>query len=329
MASLTTAVPSLANAVADAVADPEPEVSEVVPAPSTKETKAKEAYFRPAAPTGMGLDKYPSFAVDMHQKAAQMFLDDSLHDQRVRSYCAPSYTSGPNQERDNTEKLHRVAKSLAVFCRQHGLLNLVLSRQQCVQFLQSEAISENAAIGIIDWYFTNNDGLIAFDSLLIGFIVAGQGNLSLVAGAPISEHHSDSANLSESEIIALVEAAGNKISTKYEDGYVYVGQMKKGNQKFKRQGNYSENGQIRHGYGTYTHKSGTVIVGEFQDDTVRGYAFLSAVHEGKCMMKYVGLMKDSAPMGHGTQTNADGTIEYSGEWDNGRPINKEEPENVS
>ena len=146
---------------------------------------------------GMGLDKYPSFVVDMHQKAAQMFLDDSLHDQRVRSYCAPSYTSGPNQERDNTEKLHRVAKSLAVFCRQQGLLNLVLSRQQCVQFLQSEAISENAAIGIIDWYFTNNDGLIAFDSLLIGFIVAGQGNLSLVAGAPISEHHSDSANLSE------------------------------------------------------------------------------------------------------------------------------------
>ena len=52
-------------------------------------------------------------------------------------------------------------------------------------------------------------------------------------------------------------------------------------------------------------------------------------YEGKCTMKYVGLMKDNAPMGHGTQSNADGTIEYSGEWDNGRPINKEEPENVS
>ena len=82
---------------------------------------------------------------------------------------------------------------------------------------------------------------------------------------------------SEGDIIARVEAAGNKITKKYNGGGVYYGQMMGGR---------------RHGYGTYTDVNGWKYVGEWKNDKVHG---------------------------QGTQTRPDYTVNYSGEWENGKP----------
>ena len=91
-----------------------------------------------------------------------------------------------------------------------------------------------------------------------------------------------SSDSSESDIIARVEAAGNKIrknvaETDDEYGYVYYGQM--------------EGGKL-HGYGTFTYANGDKYVGEF---------------------------KNGKAHGQGTQTLADGTISHSGEFVNDFP----------
>ena len=60
---------------------------------------------------------------------------------------------------------------------------------------------------------------------------------------------------SESDIIARVEAAGNKITKNYYDGTVYYGQME---------------GSKRHGYGTYTYANGQKYVGECKNGNKHG-----------------------------------------------------------
>ena len=88
-----------------------------------------------------------------------------------------------------------------------------------------------------------------------------------------------SSDSSESDIIARVEAAGNKITKKYDSygSWVYYGQM--------------EGGKM-HGYGTYTWAN---------------------------VYKYVGEFKNASRHGQGTKTRANGTIKHSGEWVNGSP----------
>jgi len=105
--------------------------------------------------------------------------------------------------------------------------------------------------------------------------------------------------LSESDIMARVEAAGNKITKKYWNG-VYYGQM--------------EGGQ-RHGYGTYTYVSGNKYVGEFKNGKQDGNGTFTW-DDGE---KYVGEYKNGLSHGQGTYTNANGTIFHSGEWVNGSP----------
>ena len=97
-----------------------------------------------------------------------------------------------------------------------------------------------------------------------------------------------SSDSSESDIIARVEAAGNKITKNYSStlpqsglpqsggGGVYYGQMK---------------GDKRHGYGTMTVAD----------------------------VKYVGEWKNGCFNGYGTMTQPDGTIFHSGEWVNNSP----------
>ena len=64
-----------------------------------------------------------------------------------------------------------------------------------------------------------------------------------------------SSNLSESDIIARVEAAENKITKNYGAGWVYYGQMEGGK---------------RHGYGTLTWADGEKYVGEWKNDNMHG-----------------------------------------------------------
>ena len=64
-----------------------------------------------------------------------------------------------------------------------------------------------------------------------------------------------SSDSSESDIIARVEAAGNKITKNYYDGTFYYGQME---------------GSKRHGYGTYTYANGQKYVGEWKNGNKHG-----------------------------------------------------------
>ena len=64
-----------------------------------------------------------------------------------------------------------------------------------------------------------------------------------------------SGDSSESDIIARAEAAGNKITKNYDNGWVYYGQM--------------EGGQ-RHGIGTWTGANGNKYVGEWKNDKRNG-----------------------------------------------------------
>ena len=82
---------------------------------------------------------------------------------------------------------------------------------------------------------------------------------------------------SESDIIARVEAAENKITKNYNGG-VYYGQAEGG-----------VSGDACNGYGTFTGANGG---------------------------KYVGEWKNGKYHGQGTYTNADGTIQHSGKWEN-------------
>jgi hypothetical protein len=123
---------------------------------------------------------------------------------------------------------------------------------------------------------------------------------------------------SESDIIARVEAAGNKITKNYGDGSVYYGQMEGGK---------------RHGYGTCTWANGDKYVGEFKNDKKDGngtYTFAAYVRYGTYTSggfcdqhiksdKYVGEYKKGKKDGHGTFTMADGT-KYVGEWNKNKKI---------
>jgi len=106
--------------------------------------------------------------------------------------------------------------------------------------------------------------------------------------------------LSVSDIIARVEAAGNKIRTNYRWGGVYYGQMEGGK---------------KHGYGTYTWASGSKYVGEWKNGTRDGNGTKTWADGSK----YVGEWNNDKKHGQGTQTKADGTIAYSGEWVIGKP----------
>ena len=111
---------------------------------------------------------------------------------------------------------------------------------------------------------------------------------------------STSRGLSESDILASVEAAGNKITKNYDDGNVYVCQM--------------EGGQLN-GYGTYTWAGGQKYVGENKNGKKDGngtYTFANGA-------KYVGEWKNGEQDGNGTYTYANGTILHSGEWVNNKP----------
>jgi hypothetical protein len=103
----------------------------------------------------------------------------------------------------------------------------------------------------------------------------------------------------ESDIIARVEAAANKITKNYDWG-VYYGQM--------------EGGKI-HGYGTRTVADGNKYVGELKNDKMHGYGTYTWASGNK----YVGELKNDKQHGQGTKTLANGTIEHSGEWVNNKP----------
>ena len=80
-----------------------------------------------------------------------------------------------------------------------------------------------------------------------------------------------SSDSSESDIIARVEAAGNKITKNYDNGNVYYGQMERGQ---------------KHGYGTYTWADGDKYVGEYKNDCRHGqgtYTFANGTiwHSGE------------------------------------------------
>ena len=109
-----------------------------------------------------------------------------------------------------------------------------------------------------------------------------------------------SGDSSESDIIARVEAAENKITKNYKGGSVYCGQMKGGKW---------------HGYGTKTYADGAKYVGEWKNGKKDGngtYTYASGT-------VYVGMFKDNKANGQGTETKPDGTIYHSGEWVNDKP----------
>ena len=72
-----------------------------------------------------------------------------------------------------------------------------------------------------------------------------------------------SSDSSESDIIARVEAAGNKITENHGGGDVYYGQMEGGK---------------RHGYGTWTGANGNKYVGEFKDGNMHGNGTFTAAN---------------------------------------------------
>ena len=108
---------------------------------------------------------------------------------------------------------------------------------------------------------------------------------------------------SESDIIARVEAAENKITKKFDSGNVWVGQQE---------------GKNKHGYGTFTYASGHKYMGEYKNNKRDGNGTYTDAN-GK---KYVGEWKNDQKHGQGTFTFASGTIHHSGEWVNGSPKTK-------
>ena len=116
---------------------------------------------------------------------------------------------------------------------------------------------------------------------------------------------------SESDIIARVEAAENKITKNYDSGWVYCGQWEGGK---------------KHGYGTYTGaiESGKYL-GEWKNDKYDGYGTGTWANGSK----FVGEWKNGKRHGNGTYTYANGTIKHSGEWVNGEPKKEGETKNVS
>ena len=110
-----------------------------------------------------------------------------------------------------------------------------------------------------------------------------------------------SSGWSESDIIARVEAAENKITCSKNDiGEQYIGQMEGGQQ---------------HGYGTYTVANGNKYVGEWKNGQKDG----NGTFTWPSGEKYVGAWKNDKMHGQGTSTHADGTIYHSGEWVNDKP----------
>ena len=107
----------------------------------------------------------------------------------------------------------------------------------------------------------------------------------------------------ESDIIARVEAAENKITENYDNGDVYFGQME---------------GDKPHGYGTSTFAHGGKYVGEYKNDKPDGNGTYTWP-DGK---KYVGQYTDGKMHGQGTHTKANGTILHSGEWENDKPMGR-------
>jgi len=128
--------------------------------------------------------------------------------------------------------------------------------------------------------------------------------------------------LSESDITARVEAAGNKITYNY-NGYVYYGQREGG--KMHGYGTFTYGygqkyvGEFKNdkqdGNGTYTDADGDKYVGEFKNDKYHG----NGTHTYADGSKYVGEWKNGNKHGNGTFTSADGTIVHSGEWVNNQP----------
>ena len=106
---------------------------------------------------------------------------------------------------------------------------------------------------------------------------------------------------SESDIIAKVEAAENKITKDHGGGNVYYGQIilcNFGKEKM-------------HGYGTYTGAYGWKYMGEYKKGKKDGNGTWTSSASGQ---KYVGEFKDGKRHGQGTCTLANGTIHHSGEW---------------
>ena len=127
----------------------------------------------------------------------------------------------------------------------------------------------------------------------------------------------------ESDIIARVEAAGNKIMTKC-DGDIYYGQMEGDNKEgcgtytWASGSNYVGEWKYgkKDGYGIYTYANGCKYVGQYKNDTIHGYGTYTYANG----TVYEGEYKDGKANGQGTQTHANGTIVHSGEWENANPI---------
>ena len=130
----------------------------------------------------------------------------------------------------------------------------------------------------------------------------GIGLVSELASELVSKLVSEKALLKklESNIIARVEAAGNKITQKWDDGgNVYYGQKEGGK---------------RNGYGTYTWASGKTYVGEWKNGTMHGQG-ISTSPFAVGVSKYVGEWVNGNKDGYGTYAFADGST-YVGEWKN-------------
>ena len=142
-----------------------------------------------------------------------------------------------------------------------------------------------------------------------------------------------SSGLSESDIIARVEAAGNKITKKDGDGSVYVCQMKGGKPNgYGTMTGYNgatyfgqwKNGKWN-GNGTCTYADGDKYVGEWKNDKHDGNGTYTMADGAK----YVGEYKDHKYDGQGTLTSPDGTILHSGEWEKNEPKKDDKTKIVS
>jgi archaellum component FlaF (FlaF/FlaG flagellin family) len=138
----------------------------------------------------------------------------------------------------------------------------------------------------------------------------GSGSNSSVLSSP-------SCGLSESDILALVEAASNKITKKFGDGTVFVCQMKGGKPNGYGTCTFADGTKYvgewknsnKDGNGTETYASGSKYVGEWKDGKTNG----NGTHTWTDGQKYIGQWKDSKKNGNGTKTWADGE-KYVGEW---------------